>query len=72
MKVRRPMVVDALLGATRLDQLKLYAAADFWVDARFYLGWTLGLLLAPMPDDTPGSTTAPRVRHNFDSRFNKS
>ncbi len=66
------LLLDALLGVTRLYQLTLYTAADFWVDARFYLGWTLGLLLAPMPDDTLGGTTAQRVRHNFDSRFNKS
>ena len=27
----------------------LYSAADLWVDARFYLGWVIGLLVAPDP-----------------------
>jgi hypothetical protein len=40
-----PMLVaasafDLLLGWFRLS-------FNFWVDARFYLGWSLGLLLAP-------------------------
>jgi hypothetical protein len=35
-----------LLGLARFD---LYDPPSFWVDARFYLGWTLGLLLAPTP-----------------------
>ncbi|HXW20746.1 MAG TPA: hypothetical protein VEK35_09605 [Roseiarcus sp.] len=33
----------ALIGAA----FRLYSTVDFWIDARFYLGWTLGLLLAP-------------------------
>jgi len=26
---------------------RLYSSVDFWIDARFYLGWTLGLFVAP-------------------------
>jgi hypothetical protein len=33
-------------------RLELYNAAGFWMDARFYLGWTIGLLLAPFPGRT--------------------
>jgi hypothetical protein len=43
------LLVDLLLGWFRLDQFKLYTSFNFWMDARFYLGWSLGLLLAPSP-----------------------
>jgi len=43
------LLVDLLLGWFRLDQFKLYSSFNFWADARFYLGWSLGLLLAPSP-----------------------
>jgi hypothetical protein len=43
------LLVDLLLGWFRLDQFKLYSSFNFWMDARFYLGWSLGLLLAPSP-----------------------
>ncbi len=38
-----------VFGAALLLVAPLYSAADFWVDARFYLGWVIGLLLAPDP-----------------------
>jgi hypothetical protein len=43
-----------LIGARLVDlfldnRAKVYATPEFWVDARFYLGWTLGLLLVPSP-----------------------
>jgi hypothetical protein len=41
------LVVDAALGFFRLNPFKLYSASDVFADMRFYLGWTLGLLLAP-------------------------
>ena len=44
------LLVDLLLGWVRLDQFKLYSSFNFWMDARFYLGWSLGLLLAPSPN----------------------
>jgi hypothetical protein len=43
------LLVDLLLGWFGLDQFKLYSSFNFWMDARFYLGWSLGLLLAPLP-----------------------
>jgi hypothetical protein len=39
-------LVVALFGA---DKFRLYNTFAFWVDVRFYLGWSLGLLLAPSP-----------------------
>src|SRR5689334_6296588 len=59
--------MDTLLGFYELPQLRLYSsAADFWMDARFYLGWMLGLFLVPCPT-TRGrrrrfDTTQPRRR----------
>ena len=38
-----------VLGWLGLDQLKPYNALNFWMDVRFYLGWALGLILAPSP-----------------------
>ncbi len=32
-----------------VDHAKVYTTPEFWVDARFYLGWAFGLLLAPSP-----------------------
>jgi hypothetical protein len=41
------LVIDVVLGFFHLDPFKLYSAPDVFADMRFYLGWTLGLLLAP-------------------------
>jgi hypothetical protein len=43
------LIIALLLDIILSDQAKLYTAAQFWVDARFYLGWALGLTLAPSP-----------------------
>jgi hypothetical protein len=43
------VVIDAILGFFHLNPFKLYSASDVFADMRFYLGWTLGLLLAPSP-----------------------
>jgi hypothetical protein len=43
------LLVDAILAALRLDRLALYDSPSFWIDVRFYIGWTLGLLFAPFP-----------------------
>jgi len=32
------------------EQLRFYYADGYWTDARFYLGWALGLLVAPPPE----------------------
>jgi hypothetical protein len=39
--------IDTVLGFFRLNPFNLYSAPDVFADMRFYLGWTLGLLLAP-------------------------
>jgi hypothetical protein len=41
------LVIDAVLGFFHLNPFKLYSASDAFADMRFYLGWTLGLLLTP-------------------------
>lgn len=43
------LLVDESLGLLGLASFDLYDSASFWVDVRFYLGWTLGLLLVPTP-----------------------
>jgi len=54
------LLLDTLLGIYSLDQFRLYTAADFWVDARFYVGWTLGLVLAPSPSNGVSNKTMAR------------
>ena len=44
---------DAILALFGGDKLFLYSSDGYWVDARFYLGWSLGLLLAPTPFEAP-------------------
>ena len=41
------VLIDAALISFRLSPLKLYTASEVFADMRFYLGWMLGLLLAP-------------------------
>jgi hypothetical protein len=48
----------AILHAVGATSLRLYTTAQFWVDCRFYLGWSIGLALAPFPSD---ERTAPSV-----------
>ena len=46
------LLIDTFLRLYELPQLRLYGSvADFWMDARFYLGWILGLILVPPPYD---------------------
>ena len=45
--------LDYCLSLLNLKQLILYTPAELWVDARFYLGWAIGLLLAPFPGAAP-------------------
>jgi hypothetical protein len=33
------------------NQAKVHTFLQFWADVRFYLGWALGLSLAPSPSD---------------------
>jgi hypothetical protein len=43
------LLLDALLAASHWTGFRLYSGAELWVDARFYAGWCMGLLLAPFP-----------------------
>lgn len=41
--------LDAALTGLGVLPTKFYTLSYLWIDIRFYLGWTLGLLLAPSP-----------------------
>lgn len=43
------VTVDALFAATHWTGFRLYTGSELWIDARFYAGWCMGLLLAPFP-----------------------
>jgi hypothetical protein len=43
------LLLDTALRFLNINQFRLYSPFLFWVDIRFYLGWTIGLLLAPSP-----------------------
>lgn len=59
------VVLDILLGLLGFARFRLYPPAHFWIDVRFYVGWTLGLVLAPSPDrGAPHSTAAPPWMRN--------
>jgi len=55
------LLFDLALDAYRIALVRLYTANDLWVDVRFYLGWILGLMLAPFPydDDLEGNPARP-------------
>lgn len=42
-------VFDAVAPLLHLGHVELYDAPSFWMDVRFYVGWTVGLALAPSP-----------------------
>jgi hypothetical protein len=48
-------VFDVVTPLLHLGHVELYDAPSFWMDLRFYIGWTVGLALAPSPDRQPGS-----------------
>jgi hypothetical protein len=50
------MMFDAAMPLVHLGRYELYDAASFWMDVRFYIGWTFGLTLAPSPYRDAGST----------------
>lgn len=41
--------LDYVFLLLNLKQFILYTRAELWIDARFYLGWAIGLMLAPFP-----------------------
>jgi hypothetical protein len=43
------LLADTILHFYDMDKLRLYSWSGFWVDARFYFGWALGLALVPFP-----------------------
>lgn len=43
------MVFDAAMSLVHLGRFELYDTANFWMDTRFYIGWTVGLALGPSP-----------------------
>jgi hypothetical protein len=43
------LLLRTALAVSNIGQFRLYSTSLFWLDVRFYLGWTLGLLLAPSP-----------------------
>jgi hypothetical protein len=43
------VTVDLLLRLWRPDAWQIYRPGAAWIDLRFYIGWTIGLLLAPAP-----------------------
>jgi len=53
------LLLDSAFDFYHIRQFQLYSVSEFWTDVRFYLGWTLGLLLAPSPYDTADLNTVP-------------
>ncbi len=43
------LLADSVLALFHLRQFRLYTISGYWTDLRFYLGWSLGLMLAPSP-----------------------
>ena len=47
--------IDLLLRLSHPDAWQIYRSGEAWIDLRFYIGWSLGLLLAPSPRETAAS-----------------
>jgi hypothetical protein len=45
-------LMEVILYSLAIDPLHFSDFLEFWIDARFYLGWALGLLLTPFPFHT--------------------
>jgi len=43
------LVLAILIDALHLVRPPLYVSDEFWIDVRFYLGWAIGLMVAPFP-----------------------
>lgn len=56
-------LVDMLLAASHLTAFRLYTWQELWIDLRFYLGWCMGLLLAPFPFRLGHGTAKPLHSH---------
>jgi hypothetical protein len=56
-------LVEVVLYSLAIDPLQFSGFLEFWIDARFYLGWALGLLMTPFPFHTgPDGSAAARQR----------
>jgi hypothetical protein len=53
------VLFDTTMGLLHLDRLELYDAPSFWMDVRYYIGWAIGLALAPSPYRQAESVTSP-------------
>jgi hypothetical protein len=42
-------LVEVVLYSLSIDRPQFCDFLEFWIDARFYLGWALGLLITPFP-----------------------
>jgi hypothetical protein len=42
-------VAQAVLSLLRVDAFRIYEWSEFWSDLRFYIGWVIGLFIAPAP-----------------------
>jgi hypothetical protein len=52
-------LAEVVLYSLAIDPLQFRGFLEFWIDARFYLGWALGLLMTPFPFRTgPGGSAA--------------
>jgi hypothetical protein len=45
-------LAEVVLYSLAIDPLQFSGFLEFWIDARFYLGWALGLLMTPFPFHT--------------------
>jgi hypothetical protein len=47
------LLIQAAAKVLHFQSFQFYDAPSFWMDVRFYIGWALGLLLAPEVDFDP-------------------
>ena len=62
------LAIDLLLRLSHPDAWQIYRSGEAWIDLRFYIGWSFGLLLAPAPrkpPPQPGRRADPRVADGF-------
>jgi hypothetical protein len=51
-------LAEVALHSLAIDPFQFGGFLEFWIDARFYLGWALGLLLTPFPFHTDAEGSA--------------
>jgi hypothetical protein len=40
-------VLQAVLWLAHVEAFRVYERSEFWSDLRFYIGWVIGLFVAP-------------------------